>query len=235
MPSKNRLKIILILVILLALIGYVVWDVACTGPLTMLFTDRDRLVAIVESMGVFGPLLFMLLQLVQAIIAPIPSNVIGTIGGFLFGWWGVLWTTISATLGAFIVFYLSRRFGRRLVEHFVKPETLKRFDFIFESDRATIVLFLIFLIPGLPDDIVCYVAGLTKVPLRHLVMIFAIGRLPAVIVNNYVGMGLGEGNITLVFWVVAAAVLIFAVAYWQQDRILGLLRKGKKSSKAKKS
>ena len=224
MPSKNRLKIILILGVLLALIGYVVWDVAYMGPLTSLFSDRDRLVAIVESTGIFGPLLFMLLQIAQAVIAPIPSNVIGTIGGFLFGWWGILWTTIAATLGAAIVFYLSRRFGRRLVEHFVKPETLKRFDFIFKSDRAAALLFLIFLIPGLPDDIVCYVAGLTKVPLRRLIVIFAIGRLPAVIVNNYVGMGLGEGNIQLVFWIAAAAILIFAIAYWQQERIIGWMK-----------
>lgn len=195
------------------------------------FENSDAIIAFVSSLGPFGPLAFMFLQIVQTVIAPIPSNVVGAIGGFLFGWWGVFWTTISATLGAAVVFYLSRRFGKKLVDRFVKPETLKKFDFILSSKNASIILFLIFLIPGLPDDLVCYVAGLTKVPLRRLIWIFAVGRLPAVIVNNYVGMGLGEGDVTLVFWVAAIAILIFAIAYWQQARIIGWLKKLKTNQK----
>ena len=230
MPSPKKklskstiIQLIVVGVILLALVGYVIWDINNAGPLTRLFSDRDRLIEIVNNLGIFGPIAYIGLQILQTIVAPIPGNLVGTIGGFLFGWWGILWTTIGATIGATVVFYLSRRFGRTLVEKLVKKETLDKVDFII-GKRAGLVLFLIFLIPGLPDDVVCYVAGLTDVPLKRLVAIFAIGRLPAVIVNNYIGMGLnGEADIRLVGVISVIAVIIFVILYKQQERILRLL------------
>ena len=102
---------------------------------------------------------------------------------------------------------------------------MEKFDFVLNSERASWLLFLIFVIPGLPDDVVCYLAGLTKVPLKKLVLIFAIGRLPAVIGNNYIGMGIGDGNYGLVAGIAIVAVLLVGIIYWQQDAIMGLLSK----------
>ena len=136
--------------------------------------------------------------------------------------WGILWTTIGATLGATLVFWISRRFGRALVEKIVKKESLEKFDFVI-GKRASIILFLIFLIPGLPDDVVCYVAGLTDVPIKKLIVIFALGRLPAVVGNNIIGTGLSEGNIGLVVGLVAVGAIIFAILYKQQENIMRLL------------
>ena len=221
--KKTKLQIAAVIIVIIAAVAYVVWDIVAGGPLTQLFNDRERIIAIVNDLGPAGPLAFIGLQILQTVVAPIPGNVVGAIGGFLFGWWGILWTTIGATAGATIVFWLSRKFGRSLVEKFVKKETLNKLDFIL-GKRASLILFLIFLIPGLPDDTVCYIAGLTDVPIKKLIVIFAVGRLPAVIVNNYVGAGLtGDGNVAIVFTIAVTAAIIFAVLYKQQESIMRLL------------
>ena len=235
LSRKTKIQIATVSVIVLVIIGYIIWDVVSGGPLTQLFTDRDRLIKIVNDMGVLGPLAYIFLQALQGVVAPIPSNLVGIIGGFIFGWAGILWTTIGATIGAAIVFWLSRRFGRRLVEKLVKKEALDRFDFIV-GKRAGIILFLIFIIPGLPDDIVCYIAGFTDIPIKKLILIFAIGRLPAVISNNYIGMGLsGEGDFGIVITIVVITVIIVMILYKQQDKILNLLKRQNQLEKENKS
>jgi uncharacterized membrane protein YdjX (TVP38/TMEM64 family) len=228
--KKLKIEIALVVVVILALCGYFAWDVIAGGPLTQLFNSREELIRIVQGLGPLGPIAYIGLQVLQTVVAPIPGNVVGAIGGLLFGWWGVLWTTIGATIGATLVFWLSRKFGRGLVEKLVKKESLDKFDFVI-GKRASIILFLIFLIPGLPDDIVCYVAGLTDVPIKKLVVIFALGRLPAVVGNNVIGTGLSEGNIGLVVTFIVVGVAIFAILYKQQESIMKLLGRQSKLEK----
>lgn len=232
--TKLKIEIAVVVILCAAICGYVAWDVLSGGPLTQLFNNREEMIAFVGSLGPLGPLAYIALQILQTVVAPIPGNVVGAIGGLLFGWWGILWTTIGATIGATLVFWISRRFGRTLVEKLVKKESLDKFDFVI-GKRAGVILFLIFLIPGLPDDIVCYIAGLTDVPLKKLILIFALGRLPAVVGNNIIGTGLSEGNIGLVIGLVTAGAVLFAILYWQQENIMKLLGRQADLEKENKS
>ena len=185
-------------------------------------------------MGILGPLAYILLQIAQTVFAPIPGNVVGGVGGFIFGWWGILWTVIGSAIGFWIVFVISRRFGRPLVERIIKNENLEKFDFIV-GKRAPVVLFVIFLIPGLPDDIVAYIAGLTEVKIKNLVVLAILGRLPSVIVTNYIGMGLGEGSVRMVGIISAIVVLVLALIYWQRERLMNLIRKFSKDQNGSSS
>ncbi len=233
LSRKTQLEITLGTLVAILIVTYVIWDVVAGGPLTQLFTNREKLISIVNGLGPLGPVVYMLLQALQGIVAPIPSNIVGIIGGFLFGWWGVLWTTLGATLGAAGVFWISRRYGRKLVEKLVKKESLEKFDFVI-GRRASLLLFLIFIIPGLPDDIVCYIAGLTDIPIKKLIVIFALGRLPAVVSNNYIGMGFsGEGNPIVVVVITVVSVLIFAFLYFRQNELLKFLNRTKDNVKRK--
>lgn len=231
--KKVKLEITLVALAVLVIAGYVFWDMHAGGPLTSLFSDRDRLINAVRSLGIFGPLLYMILQIVQSVVAPIPGNIVGGIGGFLFGWWGVLWTLIGSTIGAGIIFYVSRRFGRTFVEKFVKKDALNKFDFVF-GRRATLILFLIYLIPGLPDDVICYIAGLTDVPIKRLIALWVIGRLPAVIVNNYIGAGLSDGNVKAVAIISAITAVLLLIIYLQREKIMELLDSTSKKTKKTK-
>ena len=224
LSTGAKVKIVILVLLVFAAITYVIWDAVTNGPLTQLFQNRDELAAYIKTKGVLAPIVYVLLQIAQTVFAPIPGNVVGGIGGFLFGWWGILWTLIGSMIGFWIVFVLSRRFGRPLVEKVIQRENLEKFDFII-GKRAPVVLFVIFLIPGLPDDIVAYIAGLTEVKIKNLVLLAIIGRLPSIVVTNYIGMGLGMGNVRLIGLITLGVALVLALIVWQRERIMCWIHK----------
>lgn len=235
-----RLKIGVIIALVVAAIVYIVWDIASQGPLMSLFVEenREQLQQVISSWGIFAPLLYIILQIAQTVVAPIPGQIVGSIGGYLFGAWGILWTTIGTLIGCFIVFKLARRFGRPLLEKFFKKSAIKHFDFVVNSRSASFVLFLIFLLPGFPDDLICYIAGLTKLSTRRLMLIVLLGRLPVITVTNYLGAGLAT-NLNLVIIVSVVSVVVLGIAVSQRERITKFLKQKSSSddsdSKSSKS
>lgn len=234
LSRSTKIKVIIAGIAIAAALIYCIYDIIFHGPITSLLSNRDQLVATVESFGIFAPLLYILLQILQTVVAPIPGQLVGSVGGFLFGFWGILWTLIGSIIGCFLVFRISRRFGRPLLERIFKKSIIAKFDFIINAKSAAFILFAIFLLPGFPDDVVCYMAGLTKVPIRRLVLLFALGRFPAVVMTNYLGAGLGD-NMTLVAIIALISVLIFGLAVWQRERIMRFLKKNATNSESSDS
>lgn len=99
-----------------------------------------------------------------------------------------------------------------------------KFDFILEAKSASLILFAIFLLPGFPDDVVCYLAGLTKLSIKRLMVLVTLGRLPTIILTNYIGAGIGE-NFTMVAIAALLGVIILGIGIWQRERVMGLLKK----------
>lgn len=231
--KSTWVKIILIALGVLLLCGYIFWDLATNGPIFSRFGNSEWVQAKLESLGAAAPILFVLLTIIQTIIAPIPGQVVGGIGGLLFGWWGILWSLIGGTIGYLINILLARKFGRPLLEKIFKKEAIDKFDFAL-GDNAAIILFLIFLLPGLPDDMVGYMAGLTNIPLGKLMTLVTLGRLPSVIVMNYVGMGVSESNLTPVIIVCGVVVTILAVVAWKREKLIEFLRKHSKKTSVEK-
>ncbi len=226
--KKTWIKILAIIAGILLIIGYTIWDIAAGGPITSFFSNHDEVVRVVEQMGFFAPLCYIALQIAQIILAPVPGQIVNGIGGFLFGWWGIVWTIIGSAIGYLIVVLIAKKFGRPLLEKIFKKEAIDKFDFAI-GDNASIILFLIFLLPGLPDDMVGYMAGLTDVPVKKLLVIIVLGKLPVWIITNYLGMGVGEADLIPVAIVSAITVIILALAFWQKDRIISTLKKLGKS------
>lgn len=72
-----------------------------------------------------------------------------------------------------------------------------------------------------------YMAGLTDVPIKKLIVLMTLGHIPTIIITNYIGMGLGESNLAPVAIVAVIVVLVFALALWQKERIISFLKKDK--------
>ena len=233
LSKKTKLQVFGTCTIILAAVALVVLDFVFKGPISFLLTNKDEVVAAVKSWGFFGPLLFVFLQAIQTVIAPIPLSTTGIVGGYIFGWIGILWTTIGSIIGFWTIFWLSRKFGRSLIEKIIKKEALEKFDGIAKEKGAPF-FFFIFLIPGLPDDVAGYIAGLTKIPIRILLAIAIIGRTPSVIATNMLGANLGESNITPVVVIATASVLIFAIFAVKHNAIMKYLKAGPKPRKKKK-
>lgn len=222
---RTKIKVAIVATLIAILVVYLLWDIIYHGPLMSLLSNQENLVKSVKSFGPFAPLLYIVFQIVQTVVAPIPGQITGSVGGFIFGTWGILWTIIGGMIGCWIVFILARKFGRPLLEKIFKKSVISKFDFILEAEGASLILFAIFLLPGFPDDIICYMAGLTKVPIPKLMIIVFLGRLPTVIVNNFLGAGINT-NLPLVIGVCAVSVIILGLAVWQRDRLMHIFKYG---------
>jgi len=226
--TKIQLAVVCAIILLAGVL--LVLDFIFKGPITYLFTNKDEVVDVVRSLGIFGPLFFVLIHAFQTVVTPIPGNVTGAVGGYLFGWWGILWTTIGSIIGFWIVFWLARRFGRGLVEKIIKKESLDKFDYLTKEKGSTL-FFLIFLIPGLPDDVVGYIAGLTTIPIRTLLVLAIVGRTPAVIATNMLGAGIGEEDITPVIIIAAISAIVCIAAAVKHEAIMRYFKLNQKNKK----
>jgi len=229
---RTWIKIALATIVAIAFVGYLAWDVAFHGPLVQLWTSKDLLLERIRSCGPLAPLAYILLQAVQTVVAPIPGQVVGSIGGLLFGWWGVLWTLIGSSIGYLVVLLLSKRFGRPLLEKIFKKSAISKFDFILNSKSSALILFAVFLLPGFPDDIVCYIAGLTSLSIKKLMVIILLGRFPTIVLTNYLGSGLST-NPGLVVACAIIGVLILGLAVWQRERIIQFFHRFDKKNEPK--
>lgn len=185
-------------------------------PYLDLLRDPEKIRELIIRSGTWGPLVFIALQIVQILIAPIPGQVIGLIGGFLFGpFLGLLYTIIGATIGFSLVFVLARKLGRPFVELFVDKKNMERFDHLSEEKGAW-VFFFIFLLPAFPDDLIAFIAGLTTIPIRTLILISIAGRLPGYAVLVFTGNGLALENMNPVVATGAGLLVILALAWWKR-------------------
>jgi uncharacterized membrane protein YdjX (TVP38/TMEM64 family) len=141
------------------------------------FTSRQRLLHFISDHRAYAAVIFIGLQIMQVIAAPVPGEVTGFVGGVFFGtFWGIIYSTIGLTLGSWIAFLLARLAGRPLVEMVVKPETIKHYDYVMKH-KGMFLAFLMFLIPGFPKDILCYLLGLGHMRQRDFLIVSTTGRL----------------------------------------------------------
>jgi uncharacterized membrane protein YdjX (TVP38/TMEM64 family) len=228
-PGSERTWKILGLILvaaLLVVVGAFGWT-----PLRGLLSDPESLRAVVISWGWWGPLALIGLQVAQVLIAPLPGQVLGLVGGYVYGpWLGTLINMVGTLLGSGLAMWLARRLGRPLVQHFVSSQWLDRLDGLAVK-RGAAVFFLIFLLPFLPDDAACFVAGLSPLPLKELLLLAAIGRLPGVFIPNWLGAHAADLSATQ--WLALVLLLIpLAVAFWHWQETIErwLLRLVERSS-----
>lgn len=171
--------------LVIGLAGLAFWRWA--EPLVAFFKDQEQVRAWLADFGALAPLISIGLNTAQVLLAPVPGQVIGLANGFLFGvFWGTVYSLAGVMLGSAIAMGLSRWLGRPVVERFVEPARLERWDAL-AARRGYPFLFLVFLLPLVPDDIICFAVGLSPLSIPYILTLAAIGRLPGLIVSNWVG------------------------------------------------
>ena len=191
--------------------GPVLWD---------LLSDQERFKAWIESYEEYAVLVFIATQIVQVILFFIPGEVTQFAGGYIFGTWlGLLLSYIGITLGALAAFYLARFFEHAAIDLLVDRQTLRRFDRLVYGKSGFWPMFILFLIPGIPKDLLCYIAGLTPMHIVTFVIISTIGRFPGVLLSSIFGDGLAERNWTTVGLSTAIALGLVGIVYLFREPI----------------
>ena len=182
-----------------------------------IFKDRAHLRTYIESWGVWAPVVFVALQALQVVIAPIPGELTGAVGGFVFGGLPtILYSTIGLTIGSSINFVLARIVGLPFVKLAVSEETLERFHFLTER-RGALLAFVLFAIPGFPKDILSYILGLSPMSLLTFTIVCTVGRIPGTVMLSYSGSAVYHQNWSLlvIIGAVCAASLV-AMFLWRE-------------------
>lgn len=210
--ARRWLTLTLILVVVVALAA-LIW------PYISFLTDREELQRIVVDSGPWAPLVFMFLQMLQVVIAPLPGTVISLAGGYIFeAVWATLYAMIGTTVGFWIVFVVSKRYGRRVMKYFVPADKIAKYDRIASSKGAFAFISVGFLFPFIPDPVLGYVAGTTPIPTRVLMVISLLMRFPGIAMTSTVGSQFGQGNYTTVVVMLAVllVVLVLGVIFYKQ-------------------
>ncbi|MFB6193048.1 MAG: TVP38/TMEM64 family protein [Candidatus Nanohaloarchaea archaeon] len=189
-------------------LAFFVLLVIALGPYRELLTDAEALRSFVRGFGVLGPLVLIVIQVLQVLAAPIPGHVVGAGAGYAFGiFWGTFYAWIGLTLGSAGAILLSHHYGRPFVENVIEEETLDRFDSLIDRHGFK-TFFLLFLMPGFPDDSICFIAGLTNLDVRKMILMSAVGRIPGLLSLTVIGDSLAVGNMMLM------ALMIVVVTAW---------------------
>jgi uncharacterized membrane protein YdjX (TVP38/TMEM64 family) len=187
--------------------------------------SRRQLKGFILSFASYSPLAYILLQIIQVVIAPIPGGAIEFLGGYLFGAKvGFIYSMVGLTLGSLMAFSLARIFEKIAVEKFVSDETRKKFDYLVEHQGA-ILSFILFLIPGFPKDALCYILGLTPMHLGIFLIISTIGRIPGTLMACLQGGKAFEHQYKTFLVLLGISGLIILIFFIYHEEIHNLLKK----------
>ena len=154
---------------------------------------------------------FILLIVLEVVLAPIPPFVLYVAGGMIFGaFLGGTITLFGNVLGAVIAFLIARRFGRGFVEKKVNKRLKENFD-KFTDKYGAWALFLIRLNPFTTSDIFSYLSGLTKMKLRTLIISTTFGLIPLVYIQTYLGDVFIRDNPFLFFLFILVSIIYLAL------------------------
>ena len=187
MKSKSKLILnILTIIGIVAVIFFIYFAVK-----ERWFLDNEILLTKIKSFGLLAPLCFILIQIVQVVLPVIPGGASCLVGVMAFGAvGGFIYNYVGLVLGSICSFLLSRKFGMSIINKLFKEKDIKKaldkiknIHFIYQqscdkinNSKYDLIFFLIILLPGLPDDLFCYISGITKMSLKKFTLIILIGK-----------------------------------------------------------
>ena len=157
-------------------------------------TEGAALRARILAYGAIAPLLFIILQTAQVVVAPIPGEASGFLGGYVFGALpGFVYSTLGLTLGSALAFGGGRLLGTFFSAHFRHTKVYQQFNHLV-SKGDFFIPFALFLLPGFPKDSLCYLLGMSSMPWPVFLFITGVGRMPGTLLLSWQGAEASSGN-----------------------------------------
>ena len=204
--------------IILIILGYMF-------PLS-LFSNPEVLREYVQGFGIYAPIIFVIINILQVVITPISWSVVSHAGGYIFGlWYGFFLNWIGRVIGSLIAFFLARKYGRKIVERFVEKKNIIKFEKMI--NKGAVYVFLVTALPSVLDDELCWLSGLFGMKPLTFFWIALIGDLTGSFAGAYVGSSLAKNN--MIPFIVNIVLVIIGVAVLSQKKHLDkLIKKFKK-------
>jgi len=222
------------------LIGVVATVLIATGILALIFLPEiksfmseeniDRFKNWVKDQGFVGWLVMIGVQILQVVVAFIPGEPVELIAGALYGTWGgYLLCALGCILGTIPVLLISRKLGYKLLYRLFDKDQVDNYTFLKDSSKMETVVFVVFLIPATPKDMLTYFAGVAKIPVWKFVLLTTFARFPSVISSTMLGSSAIKGNwsASLVIFIATALIGVLGIVF--KDRIIDKLKSFRKN------
>jgi uncharacterized membrane protein YdjX (TVP38/TMEM64 family) len=176
------------------------------------FGSLEAITSSIEHAGIWGPIMLFILFVLQVFLAFIPGQALMIASGYLYGFWGgflLSWT--SLVLGGEIAYLLARHYGRPFAEKWISPSMLERWNKA-AAGQGIAFFALSLVMPLVPNDAMCYVAGLGTIRRIHFSIANALGRGLACMITS--AAGAFGGSISWQGWVILIAIFVIVGIAW---------------------
>ncbi len=220
--EKQKVKVFKLTMTILA-IAIIVGIIIYMFPVMRELSTKEGQLAFkekVSSSGILGLLMLFALQVAQIFLIIIPGEPIEILAGMCYGpIWGTVFIMVSAGIISTIIFFLVRKYGKRFVYNFCDKEKVAKIENskLFKNpNKIEMIMFILFLLPGTPKDLLVYIAGLLPINPVKFVIISVFARFPSVISSTLAGANLAVGDwkksIIMYLAIVLVAIIVILIA-----------------------
>lgn len=142
------------------------------------FKDINALRGLVGNSVILGPIIFMLLQILQVVIPIIPGGISSAAGVLIFGpYLGIVYNYVGISIGSVIIFLLGRRYGKPFILSMISDKTYDKYiGWLDNQSRFEKLFALAIFLPVAPDDALCLMAGLTNISVKKFTLIILLAK-----------------------------------------------------------
>lgn len=206
-------KIFSISIYLTLMVAILVICIYFFKPLKYYLNNINEFKLALKNYGYFSSVIIFLLQILQVVVAIIPGDAINLLGGYVLGpWLGFIVSFLGIMCGSFLAFYISRKYGRKVVEKLVKKETLDSLYDKVNSKMTSFSLLILCSIPFMPRDVLVYAIGLTSIKPKKFFIIYAIARFPLILIISITGNSLFSTS-KLTYALIALLLCVFVLYF----------------------
>lgn len=185
---------------------------------------RERMMEQFRNAGPLGVVMLLGIQVLQVVVAFIPGEVVQVAAGAMYGpFGGMVIILAGCVLASWFIYEVVHRLGQPFVEAMVPTHYLERFRSFEANGKLTPLVFVLFLIPGLPKDTFTYLVPLTNMPLKKYLLITTIARIPGVFMSTFAASGFVDGNMRQAIVAVVVLAILAGIGVLFKDRIISLL------------
>ena len=191
--KRKRIVAIISFCVILILMGFAAYILLSKFLLND--TSAQSFEAFIDRYGWWGRAVAVIIQFLQVFIAVIPGEFIEVGLGLSFGAVeGTLLCLLGLSLGSLTIFLLVKKWGVRFAELFVDIEKINSLRFINNEKKLKRLIFILFLIPGTPKDLLTYGVPFTRIKMSEFMIISMIARIPSIISSTIGGNLFGDGE-----------------------------------------
>ena len=217
---KKIVPIVKLLVLLAIVIAIPVNIVLYHHDIIDRFESFQDVIAFLEQYHWQSILIYIVIQAVQIVISMIPGQAFQFAAGYLYTFFpGLLFSLIGAALGTSVSFCLAKVLGKDAIHLFLGEEKTAYYVERLNSKQAYAIVFLIYLIPGIPKDIVSYAAGVSEMRWRPFFTFAMLGRIPGMAGSLLIGALYMREHYILMGIVASLAVIAFVAGMLCRKRL----------------